>query len=581
MKFEPPELFFFFELELKVVVWNAPLIIGFLEFGFGATVKTGFVLDTKGIREAIEQKAPEKALNSLALMDTFEGVDEPLLTLEGRVGVSAEVNFGLSVRVGGGLSIKATIDLYDPSPETSGGLVRPYEVISGPNATPLDWLEATLSIYVDVRLTIKLAIITLFKFKHKVKILGPFEFKPPRLAPCMEKDFSTGVLRLNNHYVNFNCTSLAGTGGQEEIECKCEKNGDTIFQTFDNIKQLTSGFDSRRRLAQDSTNAETFLLQGLHSNSRIYGEVGEFILDYSSSGSAIFPDRSIAISESEVLLGEFMLRFEKMTSTGQIKLPQPEMALLMTSVGQQCQNHWVLHGHSDLEIQVNELRNGCGITAYGGNSTDAKLVVDFGSDKTECFDGNRIRFNEGSDGLINITIARQDKEALETFFILIGPSYKNIEIKMTKCQDVFALEETHSSLKSLSLELFGGDDKLLIGGKNGLDYVNGDLLLSGGGGQDAMSIDDAGSSSIRNGTLTAASLLNMTENEVIYEEFETINVSLSNSGNTFQGADDLLHCTDFLSWFWIDLFLFFNLQALVSYILLMSPFESIINCAQF
>ena len=536
MEFRPDELFFFFELEMQVVVWNAPLVSGFLEFSFGATVNVGFSLDTKGIREAIEQNSPEKALNSLALMDTFDGVDEPLLTLEGRVGVSAEVNLGISVRVGGGLSVIATIDLFDPNPETSGGLVRPYEVFSGPNATPLDWLEATLSIYVDVRVSIKLAFITLFKFKHKVKLLGPLEFKPKGLLPCMELDLSSGDLRLSNHYTSFECTSLGGTGGQEEIECKCELNGATKFQTFDNIKQLTSGLDSRGRHS-----TETCLLQGVHSNSTIYGEVDEFILDYSSSGSAIFPDRSIAISKSKVLVGEFVLQFETMTKTGQIKLPQPEMALLRTSVGQKCENNWELYGHSDLEILVSELSDGCGITAYGGNSTDAKLVVDFGSDKTRCFDGNSVSFSDGAE-FINITIIRQDTETTNsTFLMKIGPSYKNIEVKMTKCNDVFALKETHASLQSLSLELFGGDDYALIGGDEGLDNVHGVLLLSGGGGQDFIFVNDTGSSTGKNGTLTAASLLGMTKDEFIYDEFEVINVHLSDRGNEFLGADDWLY----------------------------------------
>jgi hypothetical protein len=46
---------------------------------------TGFVLDSKGIREAIEQLAPLKAFNSFALRDTFDGVDEAMITLTASV----------------------------------------------------------------------------------------------------------------------------------------------------------------------------------------------------------------------------------------------------------------------------------------------------------------------------------------------------------------------------------------------------------------------------------------------------------------------------------------------------------------
>ena len=44
----------------------------------------------------------------------------------------------------GGFFVKADIDLFDPYPEESGGLVRPYELLAL-GTTPFDWFEISIS----------------------------------------------------------------------------------------------------------------------------------------------------------------------------------------------------------------------------------------------------------------------------------------------------------------------------------------------------------------------------------------------------------------------------------------------------
>lgn len=72
-----------------------------------------------------------KAFNSFAIRDIIDGIDKPLVVLEAKVYVGIEVS-AVIVRVGitGGITARVEIDLFDPWPETSGGLVRPYELLA-------------------------------------------------------------------------------------------------------------------------------------------------------------------------------------------------------------------------------------------------------------------------------------------------------------------------------------------------------------------------------------------------------------------------------------------------------------------
>lgn len=71
--FSPPDLIFTFEYAMAFVLYTPPTVQLDVFFEFTVTVKFGIVLDTKGIREAVEEKNFFKALESFAFKDTFDG----------------------------------------------------------------------------------------------------------------------------------------------------------------------------------------------------------------------------------------------------------------------------------------------------------------------------------------------------------------------------------------------------------------------------------------------------------------------------------------------------------------------------
>lgn len=92
MDFRPPDVTFAFSYEQKILIWTPPNV--FLKLGFEVSVTVDFavVFDSKGIREAVEQKKPEKALKSFGIRDTIDGVDTPIVTLSITVYAGIEVS---------------------------------------------------------------------------------------------------------------------------------------------------------------------------------------------------------------------------------------------------------------------------------------------------------------------------------------------------------------------------------------------------------------------------------------------------------------------------------------------------------
>ena len=62
-------------------------------------LKFGFSLDTRGIREAIYEKSPEKARLSDGLIDVFDQVDEPLMKFTATIGIGVEASAAI-VKIG-------------------------------------------------------------------------------------------------------------------------------------------------------------------------------------------------------------------------------------------------------------------------------------------------------------------------------------------------------------------------------------------------------------------------------------------------------------------------------------------------
>jgi hypothetical protein len=84
-------------------------------------------------------------------MDTFDGVDEKLLLLTATIYVEASVT-AVIVQVGvrGGIIFEGSIDFFDPFPETSGGIVRPYELLCL-GSTPDRWYVNGASLFPENR----------------------------------------------------------------------------------------------------------------------------------------------------------------------------------------------------------------------------------------------------------------------------------------------------------------------------------------------------------------------------------------------------------------------------------------------
>lgn len=163
--FSPPPVTFAFTFELFFVLYTPPTVELTITFEFTAVLRVGFVLDSKGIREAVEQEAPFKALNSFALKDTFDGVDEAMITLTASVTISVDVSAVIvKVGVSGKITFLVTVDLYDPYPEKSGGLVRPFELLTS-GSNPLKWFEFGIQIFITISLYIKVGLFILGSVK--------------------------------------------------------------------------------------------------------------------------------------------------------------------------------------------------------------------------------------------------------------------------------------------------------------------------------------------------------------------------------------------------------------------------------
>ena len=239
VEFDPPEIVFGFEFEVIITLYTPPTVSLGLGFEFTVTLKLGFALDTKGIREAITQQAPEKALSSFALKDTFDGVDEPMITITGRVTLEISVSAAIvKVSAYGGIFFVAEIDLYDPDPETSGGLIRPFELLAA-GESPLNWFEFDIEIYVFVGVSIEVGIfagpfeITLYERRVEYsQLLLALTYIPALPDPLANITF--GKLEFDPSNVNVTCTRLSGDLGQEEVECQSGKQ----FNNFKDVKDI-------------------------------------------------------------------------------------------------------------------------------------------------------------------------------------------------------------------------------------------------------------------------------------------------------------------------------------------------------
>lgn len=517
---------------------------------FSSTFRYGVVLDTKGIREAVVQKEPIKALNSFAIMDLFDDVDEPTLILSGSVGLNINANavfleVGLTASVG----FVATADIFDPFPDTSGGLVRPYELITYQGLNPMNWFEFTLSIYFELEMYIRVQIwlifdtIVVYELSYSIRedIIDPIEITPEGVTPIVEVQDGQLLLSATSEAASagLNCVSQEGSLGDETIECSIGEK----FATGESVTKLTlsSGSGGRQilmmsdhdsiqteRMALTTGTAATFT--GIQSPIDL-GDVGALTLDYSSSGSTILSSGSIVLEQFSIQAGIANVAFTSIQK-GAVKLPFPEVQDLTTTL-RTCDNVYYLDGHTNLIIEADTINAECALEASGGES-GASVLIDFGTG--DCADGNDVKVDV-ADGKTTIALFRASDSLNKTFEF--GPAFQVFEFQMSNCKDYITILKTLASTTSVTIYGRESDDTVTVGDEtNGVNQIFSNVTVNGGPGTDSlMVVDTPASTGGKTETMSSKfldGLLPTATNQFEYNYFETITLKLSDSGTAMR-----------------------------------------------
>jgi len=536
LRFIPPDIIFAFTFELKFLLYTFPDVLLKVGFEFTVKIKLGFNLDSKGIREAIEQEAPLKALNSFALMDTFNGVDEAMITATAGVTLTISVSaVFVKITATGGLFVEVTIDLFDAYPETSKGLFRPFELLSL-GTSPLDWFEFGLRIYLVFRLSIELGIFlgpfefVLFEWSIEFELtIYKFQYTPKKPQQPGTKDGSGNLGLSPGSSVaaggdRLECTTLKGTTGNEEIECKYG----LVYTRYPNVKSVSGvgAGDVLLRNIQSKVNLRSFT-------------IGDLTLDYQSSGAKIIEDDTIIIQREEIQAGSFLMDFSAMSGNGNILMPEPEQPFLTTTFSNGCRSNWVLSGHSHIIVNAYEIEQNCRIVAMGGVATNAVLTIDFGYEsRMPCQDGNRVLMK--TNGNVNeVYITRSGWS--QTATVRVGKIFNTIIIKMSICKDTVLVENTHPVKGIIDIQTGGGDDTTELGdGVSGLDGTYKPIIVDGGPGLDRLYLKDTASNRQKYVTITSGIIMGVlngfdgNSSDISYSAIADLEMRLSNGANTLE-----------------------------------------------
>ena len=458
-----------------------------------------------------------------------------MITLTASVTISVDVSAVIvKIGVSGKITFIVTVDLYDPFPAKSGGLVRPYELLTS-GSNPLEWFEFGIQIFITITLYIKIGLfilgleIVLFKYEvsFKFDLIPPLKFIPAISNMAIQAS-NDGSLKLSGSYA-LECTGLEGTTGNERIEC-IEGLG---VQSFPGVKRI-----SDTGAASSIASASNLLVRNVASqvdmNNTNFDKV---TFDY-VSGTEILSNDEIFIRQDEVLLGNFQMTFASIT-TAIIILPTPEQAFLKTAIID-CDTAWELKGHTNIEIDATAFQDGCTIMAKGGNSTDAKLTINFGfEDDLDCSNGNIVILSMDSNELV-ASITRVSSPVTKQF--RFGSRFIYVEIKMSNCDDTVIIESTTTNKKGyISIQTGAGNDEIFIGtDTSGLADVFVSIEVDGNDGNDTLTINDSGEALGRtSGRLSSASVLGLlfgldgNNTDVDFTSIETVNVYLSEGMNDF------------------------------------------------
>ena len=498
-----------------------------------------------------------KAANSLALKDLFDGVDEPLIVITATIYVEIAASAAIiKISATGGITFEVTIDLFDPFPDTSEGLIRPFELLSL-GSSPLDWFEFTLSITLSVSISVEIGIylgfieITLFEIRteFRLEIVPGLVFKPNPVVSLVVLDELTGVLSLSSDRVEeggeLNCFSRSGDVGDEEIEC----TSGNLYRTFSGIKSLCGNpiscdddapSSSSLVPANNKMKATTVTFDCIQSRTdfRGFGPISLMNLRYQECPDVV-SNNKVFISQNQVVAGISKTFFDHDVIEGCLITPKPEIDLFTTFFGSECDSKWVIDGHSNVEVKASELLDGCAIEAPGA-ATDAKLRIDFGSGSDCTGRENKVVLTTDDDNNVIATIS--PKHLSGDIRVTVGSIFKNIEILGSPCNDEIILERTPFEVEgSVSIDGQSGNNTITIGTTDngaGVDSIFKRVYVYGGLGKNTLIVDDSASDASKTeGVLDGGSLLNILNgSELYYGDFDNIIIKLSGGANVFAVA---------------------------------------------
>ena len=501
LEFHPPPFSLVYELVIRSVLYPAPTVTLEIAFGVSVTVEYALVLDSKGIREAVQEGNPIKALNSFAFRDTFDGVDKPLVVFEISVTASVSVSAVIvKIGVSGGITIIIEFDFYDPNPATSGGLIRPFELINiSPN--PLDWFEvtikayATISFYVQVGIFLGFIDIILYEYRVEFNIIIIDALKiTPKLKGRVATKGPTGVVTVFCDDCGDNritCKHISGGSGDETVQCWQTEKEYPIIGYFEQVSSL---------VAPESLE---LTINCIASAFDISNNVG-VVLNYEQC--KIFSDAGLTIGGEFVSATEGPIKIANNLEHGTIYLPKPAQDFLTVTISQECNAKWTLRGDAALTIMGSQLQDDCEVEALDGKQ-ESVLRVDLTPSTSACGKTNvRIDLSDNKDeprGMVHINEKMRVKfdSTVYTDIVIADES-------VADCNNYIHVMKLSSLVKSVKISTSRGDDTVVIGtqGKSFEEFIHGNINIDGGSGSEDKIIVHDGSIGPKNQTLTSTYL---------------------------------------------------------------------------
>lgn len=525
-----------FEHSIKSVLYPAPTVTAVISFGVSVTVDYAIVLDSKGIREAVQENNPIKALNSFAFRDTFDGVDTPLVVFEASITAAAEVSAAIvKIGVSGGLQFVITFDFYDPNPATSGGLIRPFEMVCiSPN--PLDWFEVTISAFVKVSFYIQVGLFLGFfeivLFEYRLGVEFPL-FDPIKITPNLPGRVATidpaGIVTIDfpPSTGSVTCKHIDGGSGDEKVQCWQTDKNNPMINYLEKVSSLAINPSSSQRRLSGGTTPNTMTLSCIASSFDI-SSIRKVKLDYEQCS---LYGGQLTISGNKVAGTEGPIMFSNTALKGEIILPQPAQDFLVTSIGDECNAEWTLSGDTALILMVGTMGPNCMVKALGYKQ-ESVLTVDLSS--TDCVTSYvTIDLADGSEPR-----GRVYKGTI-LHAIFNSTLYNDIVIQdVTEgCNNYIRVKKTSHTLKSVSINTFGGDDTIEIGqqGQPYDDFIHASIIIDGGDGLGDRIIVHDKSNKMRNQSVTSTSIVGFQKvgwnNTFSYRKSEYMEIKLGNYVN--------------------------------------------------